>query len=61
MIYYEVVEDVGDGYACSRKFRTRFEAEEYADNNEGCMNGVDQIDTDAYDFYHQEEEDYDDE
>lgn len=56
MIYYEVVEDVGDGYAASRKFRTRAEAEDYADNNEGCMNGVDRIDTDSRDFYHVEEE-----
>lgn len=61
MIYYEVVEDVGDGYARSRKFRTREEAEQYADDNEGCMNGVDRIDTDSSDFYHVDEEDYDDE
>lgn len=29
MIYYEVVEDIGDGYAYSRKFRTLEEAEAY--------------------------------
>ena len=61
MIYYEVVEDIGDGYACSRKFRNREEAEQYADDNDGCMNGVDYIDTDSSDFYHVNEEDYDDE
>ena len=52
MIYYEVVEDIGDGYAASRKFRTREEAEFYTEENEGCMNGVDMIDTDAPNFYH---------
>jgi hypothetical protein len=57
MIYFEVVEDVGDGYACSRKFRTREEAEDYEAYNEGCMNGVDRIDTDASDFFHVEEDD----
>ena len=56
MIYYEVVEDIGDGYACSRKFRTREDAEEYADFNEGCMNGVDRIDTEAQGFYYEDEE-----
>lgn len=56
MIYYEVVEDIGDGYACSRKFRTREEAEQYADDNDGCMNGVDYIDTDAPDFYYEGDE-----
>lgn len=55
MIYYEVVEDVGDGYAASRKFRTREEAESYADDNDGCMNGVDRIDTDASNFYYVED------
>ena len=59
MIYYEVVEDIGDGYDCSRKFRTRDEAEVYVDDHNGCMNGVDMIDTDASDFFHEEdEEDY---
>jgi hypothetical protein len=56
MIYYEVVEDVGDGYACARKFRTREEAEDYAEKYEGCMNGVDRIDTDSNDFYYMEED-----
>ncbi|MNB97591.1 hypothetical protein D3C75_448220 [compost metagenome] len=57
MIYYEVVEDIGDGYACSRKFRTRDEAEDYAEKYEGCMNGVNKIDTDAIDFYTTVEDD----
>lgn len=56
MIYYEVVEDVGDGYAASRKFRTRDEAEQYTEENDGCMNGVDRIDTDSADFYYEDEE-----
>jgi hypothetical protein len=56
MIYYEVVEDVGDGYAASRKFRTYTEAENYAEKYEGCMNGVTRIDTDASDFFYVEDE-----
>lgn len=51
MIYYEVVEDVGDGYATGNRFRTFDEAEAYAEKYEGCMNGVSKIDTDALDFY----------
>lgn len=57
MIYFEVVEDIGDGYACSRKFRTREEAEQYAEENEGCMNGVDRMDTDSADFFDEVYED----
>lgn len=62
MIYYEVVEDVGDGYAATRRFRTNKEAEEYIEfvNNEDsdccCVNGVDKIDTDKPGFYHIYEE-----
>lgn len=61
MIYYEVVEDVGDGYGATRRFQTQEEAEAYIEmvNNEGgecgCLNGVDKVDTDADDFYHKEE------
>ena len=56
MIYYEVVEDVGDGYAACNRFRTYTEAENYAEKYEGCMNGVTRIDTDASDFYYVEDE-----
>lgn len=63
MIYYEVVEDVGDGYAASRKFRTYKEAEEYidsvnddAESDCSCMNGIDTIDTDQPGFYYESEE-----
>ena len=56
MIYWEVVEDVGDGYAASRKFRTEEAAEKFADENDGCMNGVDRINTDSNDFYYVEED-----
>ena len=56
MIYYEVVEDVGDGYAACNRFRTYEEAEAYAEKWEGCMNGVTKIDTDAKDFYTTDEE-----
>lgn len=58
MIYYEVVEDVGDGYAATRRFQTEREAEAYIEfvNNEEsecvCLNGVDKIDTDSKHFYH---------
>lgn len=61
MIYYEVVEDIGDGYACSRKFRTLEEADAYVEevnNGDGectCMNGVDLIDTDSPYFYYEED------
>lgn len=62
MIYYEVVEDVGDGYAATRRFRTEAEAKEYIEfiNNEDdecvCLNGIDLIDTESGDFYHIYEE-----
>lgn len=62
MIYYEVVEDVGDGYAANRRFRTMVEAEAYVekvnDSNTdcACMNGVDTIDTDSPNFYHKDDE-----
>lgn len=52
MIYFEVVEDIGDGYACSRKFRTYKEAKQYAEKNEGCMNGVDEVDTEGAGFFY---------
>lgn len=58
MIYYEVVEDIGDGYATTRRFQTEMEAEAYIEsvNNEdsdcACLNGVDKIDTDSKYFYH---------
>lgn len=67
MIYYEVVVDVGDGYAASHKFRTYEEAEEYVEfvNNDdesdcSCMNGIDTIDTDKPGFYYESDE-YEDE
>lgn len=56
MIYWEVVEDVGDGYAVSRKFRNSWEADDYIAANEGCMNGVDCVDTEADDFFYVEED-----
>ncbi len=62
MIYYEVVEDIGDGYAANRRFRTNEEAEAYIElvNNEdsdcACLNGVDKIDTDSPDFFHEDYE-----
>lgn len=56
MIYYEVVEDIGDGYAAARKFRTEEEAELYAEQNEGCMNGVNRINTESADFFDEVEE-----
>lgn len=51
MIYFEVVEDIGDGYAAARKFRTYKEAMQYAEKNEGCMNGVDEVDTEGAGFF----------
>lgn len=56
MIYFEVVEDVGDGYAAARKFRTREEAEQYTLLWDGCSNGVDRVDTDSADFFYEDEE-----
>ncbi|MND47885.1 hypothetical protein D3C80_387900 [compost metagenome] len=55
MIYYEVVEDIGDGYAASRKFRTSEEADKFCEENfSRRMNGVDRIDTESDDFFYKE-------
>jgi hypothetical protein len=61
MIYYEVVEDVGDGYAANRRFRTLEEAEAFVEMVNGsdgdcvCLNGVDTINTESSNFYYSED------
>jgi hypothetical protein len=53
MIWYEVVEDLGDGSSATRRFRTEEEAEEYlSENEEYCYSGVDKVDTDGKWFFY---------
>lgn len=55
MIWYEVVEDLGDGSSAARRFRTKEEAEEYVSNNEDyCYSGVEEVNTEDKWFFHNE-------
>jgi len=57
MIWYEVVEDLGDGSSATRRFRTFEEAEKYeTENLEWCYSGIDEVDTDSKWFFHKDEE-----
>lgn len=52
MIYYEVVEDMGDGSNAVRKFKTAEEANLYCNlNEEWCYDGYDVVDTDSPNFF----------
>lgn len=59
MIWWEVVEDMGDGTTYTRRFRTEEEATKYAEDPENadyCMdgdgNGVRKVDTDSPHFFY---------
>lgn len=57
MIWYEVVEDLGDGSSATRRFRTFEEAEKYEEENLNyCYSGIDEVDTDSKWFFHKDEE-----
>ncbi len=56
MIWYEVVEDLGDGSSTTRRFRTYEEACEYEEKNlDYCYSGVDEVDTDSKWFFYEED------
>lgn len=53
MVWYEVIEDLGDGSSATRRFKTWEEAEFYAEENiDYCPSGYDTVDTDSDYFWH---------
>lgn len=57
MIYFEVIEDLGDGSNATRRFKTREDAQKYVEQNEEwCYDGFDIVDTDSPDFFDSVEE-----
>lgn len=56
MIWFELIEDLGDGTSTTRRFKTLEEAEEYEKKNEEfCYFGIDVVDTDSKYFWFQED------
>ena len=56
MIWFELIEDLGDGSSTTRRFKTLEEAEEYEKKNEEfCYSGIDVVDTDSKYFWFQED------
>ncbi len=57
MIWYEVVEDLGDGSITTRRFRTFEEAEKYeTENLEWCYYGIDEVNTDDPNYFFYKED-----
>lgn len=57
MIYFEVIEDLGDGSNATRRFKTREDAQKYVEQNEEwCYDGFDIVDTDSPLFFDSVEE-----
>jgi hypothetical protein len=55
MKWFEVVEELGDGYYALRRFKTKEAAEAYVDKNEEwCQNGFYEVDTESKYFYFEE-------
>ena len=53
MIWYEVIEDLGDGSCAVRRFKTWEEADFYLEENiDYCPSGYDTVDTDSNYFWH---------
>jgi hypothetical protein len=65
MKWYEVMDDLGDGTSCARRFRTREEAQAWRDKMEACPyfqsdgdgSPVSEVDTESVYFYHEEDDD----
>lgn len=52
MIWYEVVEDLGDGSSATRRFKTEEEASLYVEKHEEwCRDGYYKVDTDSPYFW----------
>jgi len=59
MIWFEVVEDLGDGSSATRRFKTEEEASRYVTKNaEYCYSGYDKVNTDSEWFWHTIEGEY---
>jgi hypothetical protein len=57
MIWYEVVEDLGDGSSTSRRFKTKEAAEKYEQEYiDYCYSGISEVDTDSKWFWHDDGE-----
>ena len=53
MVWYEVIEDLGDGSSATRRFKTWEEAEFYVEENiDYCPSGYDTVDTDSDYFWY---------
>ena len=53
MVWYEVIEDMGDGSCATRRFKTWEEADFYLKENiDYCYSGYDIVDTDSDYFWH---------
>ena len=53
MVWYEVIEDLGDGSSATRRFKTSEEADLYVEENiDYCPSGYDTVDTDSDYFWH---------
>ena len=57
MIWYEVIEDLGDGSVAARRFRTMEAAKAFVElEEEWCFEGAREVDTDS-DFFYFEDDD----
>lgn len=53
MVWYEVIEDLGDGSSATRRFKTWEEADLYVEENiDYCPSGYDTVDTDSNYFWY---------
>ena len=58
MIWWEIIEDLGDGSSATRRFRTKEEALKYESlNEEYCYSGIDEVDTESEWFFDEVQED----
>ncbi len=52
MIWYEVIEDMGDGSTVVRRFKTEAEASLYVEKNQDwCYDGYSEVDTESPYFW----------
>ena len=53
MVWYEVVEDLGDGSSATRRFKTWEEADTYVESNISfCPSGWDEVSTESKYFWY---------
>lgn len=51
MIWYEVIEDCGDGYSAVRRFKTEEEADSYCNDSAYCYNGWSRVNSESKWFF----------